>query len=88
MEDSAVLFIDSPDRKGLVARVSGLLYEPGGNILHAGHHRNHELGRFFMRVENQTGDLRLGGGTWSAWCCRGRFAGASIGGSCATGIRR
>ena len=29
MKDSAVLFIDSPGRKGLVASVSGLLYEPG-----------------------------------------------------------
>jgi formyltetrahydrofolate hydrolase len=57
MEDSAVLFIDSHDRKGLVARVSGLLYELGGNILHAGHHRDHELGRFFMRVEDQVEDL-------------------------------
>jgi formyltetrahydrofolate deformylase len=66
MRDSAVLFIDSPDRKGLVARVSGLLYETGGNSLHVGHHRDHELGRFFMRVEDQVGDLWRGGGTWSA----------------------
>jgi formyltetrahydrofolate deformylase len=56
MEDSAVLFIDSPDRKGLVARVLGLLYETGGSSLHVGHHRDHELGRFFMRVEDQVGD--------------------------------
>ena len=27
MKDSAVLLIDCPDRKGLVARVSSLLYE-------------------------------------------------------------
>ena len=51
MNDSAVLLIDCPDRKGLVARVSGLLYEHGGNILHADHHRDQELGLFFMRVE-------------------------------------
>jgi formyltetrahydrofolate deformylase len=51
MKDSAVLLIDCPDRKGLVARVSGLLYERGANILHADQHIDRELGLFFMRVE-------------------------------------
>ena len=51
MNDSAVLLIDCPDRKGLVARVSGLLYERGANILHADQHQDHGLGLFFMRVE-------------------------------------
>ena len=51
MKDSAVLLIDCPDRKGLVARVSGLLYERGANILHADQHQDHEQGLFFMRVE-------------------------------------
>ena len=51
MEDSAVLLIDCPDRRGLVARVSSLLYEHGANILHADQHQDHELGLFFMRVE-------------------------------------
>lgn len=51
MKDTAVLLIDCPDRKGLVARVSGLLFERGANILHADQHIDHELGMFFMRVE-------------------------------------
>jgi formyltetrahydrofolate deformylase len=51
MKDSAVLLIDCPDRKGLVARVSTLLYERGANILHADQHQDHEQGLFFMRVE-------------------------------------
>ena len=51
MKDSAVLLIDCPDRKGLVARVSGLLFERGANILHADQHIDHGLGLFFMRVE-------------------------------------
>jgi formyltetrahydrofolate deformylase len=51
MNDSAVLLIDCPDRKGLVARVSGMLYERGANILHADQHQDHEQGLFFMRVE-------------------------------------
>ncbi len=51
MKDSAVLLIDCPDRRGLVARVSSLLYERGANILHADQHIDRELGLFFMRVE-------------------------------------
>ncbi|MDR3792267.1 MAG: formyltetrahydrofolate deformylase [Terracidiphilus sp.] len=61
MKDSAVLLIDCPDRKGLVARVSGLLYERGANILHADQHQDHNLGLFFMRVE-----WALNGGDGSA----------------------
>lgn len=65
MKDSAVLLIDCPDRKGLVARVAGLLYERGANILHADQHQDHELGLFFMRVEwalNGGGDGAAGDG--------------------------
>jgi formyltetrahydrofolate deformylase len=51
MKETAVLLIDCPDRKGLVARVSSLLYRHGANILHADQHQDHELGLFFMRVE-------------------------------------
>jgi formyltetrahydrofolate deformylase len=51
MKNTAVLLIDCPDRRGLVARVSGLLYEHGANILHADQHQDHDLGLFFMRVE-------------------------------------
>ena len=50
-QDTAVLLIDCPDQKGLVARVAGLLYSQGANILHADQHQDHELGLFFMRVE-------------------------------------
>ncbi|MGA9069112.1 MAG: formyltetrahydrofolate deformylase [Terracidiphilus sp.] len=51
MKDSAVLLIDCPDQKGLVARVSSLLYQHGANILHADQHQDHDQGLFFMRVE-------------------------------------
>lgn len=61
MKDSAVLLIDCPDRKGLVARVSGLLYEWGANILHADQHRDKELGLFFMRVEWELDSFDVGG---------------------------
>jgi|SRR5579883_2346637 len=51
MINTAVLLIDCPDRKGLVATVSGLLYRYGANIIHADQHQDHEAGQFFMRVE-------------------------------------
>jgi formyltetrahydrofolate deformylase len=51
MTNTAVLLIDCPDRKGLVAGVSGLLYRYGANITHADQHQDDEAGLFFMRVE-------------------------------------
>jgi formyltetrahydrofolate deformylase len=51
MPPTATLLITAPDRKGLVARVSTLLYEHGANIAHADQHQDPEAGLFFMRVE-------------------------------------
>lgn len=51
MPNTAVLLINCPDRKGLVAGVSGLLYRFGANITHADQHQDAEAGLFFMRVE-------------------------------------
>jgi formyltetrahydrofolate deformylase len=51
MNNTAVLLIDCPDRKGLVAAVASLLYRYGANITHADQHQDHEAGLFFMRVE-------------------------------------
>src|SRR5664279_793464 len=51
MKNTAVLLIDCPDRKGLVATVASLLYQRGANIIHADQHQDHEAGLFFMRVE-------------------------------------
>src|SRR5690606_4355402 len=39
-----------PDRTGIVYRVSGLLFELGGNILDAQQFGDEETGRFFLRV--------------------------------------
>ncbi len=51
MKNTAILLIHCPDRKGLVAAVSGYLYEQGANILHADQHRDDDQELFFMRVE-------------------------------------
>lgn len=49
--NTAVLLVDCPDAKGLVASISRFLFEHGANILDAAEHRDNERGRFFMRVE-------------------------------------
>ena len=40
-----------PDQAGLVARVSGWIFQRRGNILHADQHRDFEAGIFFQRIE-------------------------------------
>jgi len=56
---TATLLIDCPDQKGLIARVSGMLYANGANILHADQHQDHEAGLFFMRVEWELNGFEL-----------------------------
>lgn len=46
-----VALLHGPDQPGLVARVSGWIFERGGNILHADQHRDMESGVFFQRIE-------------------------------------
>jgi formyltetrahydrofolate deformylase len=49
---TAILLIDCPDRKGLVAAIVNFLVERYDvNILNADQHQDAELGLFFMRVE-------------------------------------
>lgn len=48
---SAVLLFSCPDQKGIVAGVTGFIFEQGGNVLHAEEHLEDESGLFLMRVE-------------------------------------
>ena len=48
---SAVLMLSCPDRKGVVATISGFVFQHGGNILHADEHSDVDSGTFLMRVE-------------------------------------
>ena len=57
-KNTAILLIDAPDQKGLVARISTFLYEHGANILHADQHRDNENGLFFMRIEWDLAEFR------------------------------
>src|SRR5947209_15436955 len=51
MTHTAILLIDCPDQKGLVAGIAEFLYRHDANILHADQHQDAERGLFFMRVE-------------------------------------
>lgn len=55
MSKSAVLLIDCPDRKGIVAAIANFLVdEYDANVLNADQHQDVELGLFFMRIEFAT----------------------------------
>lgn len=58
MPKTAVLLIDCPDRKGIVAAIANFLVrEYDANVLNADQHQDVELGFFFMRVEFATDNL-------------------------------
>ena len=59
MKNSAILLIDCPDQKGLVAAVSTFLYQHGANILHCDQHQDNALGLFFMRIEWDLADFQF-----------------------------
>lgn len=59
MPNSAILLIHCPDRKGIVAGVSGFLHRHGANILHADQHQDNDPDLFFMRVEWDLADFGL-----------------------------
>lgn len=48
--NKAILIIQCPDQKGIVAEVSRFLYSYNGNILEVDQHVDEEMGRFFMRA--------------------------------------
>lgn len=51
MKDTAVLLLQCPDRKGVIAAVTTFIYERGGNIVHADEHQDHDLSLYFLRLE-------------------------------------
>jgi formyltetrahydrofolate deformylase len=59
VKNTAILLIDCPDRKGIVAAVAEFLYRHDANILHADQHQDAERGLFLMRVEWDRTDFTL-----------------------------
>jgi formyltetrahydrofolate deformylase len=51
MKNTAILLINCPDRKGLVAAIADFLYRHNANILHADQHQDAENQLFLMRIE-------------------------------------
>ncbi len=60
MKNTAVLLVDCPDQKGLVAAIADFLLRHDANILHADQHQDGEQKRFLMRVEWDLADFSLG----------------------------
>ncbi len=48
---SLVALLHGPDKRGIVARVSGWIHDNGGNVLHADQHLDREANVFFQRLE-------------------------------------
>lgn len=48
---TVIALLYGPDQPGLVARVSGWIFDRGGDIHHADQHRDHEANVFFQRLQ-------------------------------------
>jgi formyltetrahydrofolate deformylase len=59
MKNMAILLVDCPDRKGIVAAISDFLFRHNANILHADQHQDAEMGLFLTRVEWEFDDFKL-----------------------------
>jgi formyltetrahydrofolate deformylase len=59
MKNTAILLIDCPDRRGLVAGIADFLYQNNANILHADQHQDADTALFLMRVEWDLDGFRL-----------------------------
>ncbi len=51
VKDTAILLLQCPDRKGVVAAVSSFIYECGGNIARTDEHQDPDLNLYFLRLE-------------------------------------
>jgi formyltetrahydrofolate deformylase len=59
MNDTGILLLRCPERKGVVAAVASFIYEHNGNIVRADEHQDPDLKLYFMRVEWDLADFRL-----------------------------
>ncbi|WP_456397415.1 formyltetrahydrofolate deformylase [Desulfurobacterium sp.] len=51
MKETATLLISCPDRKGILAEITGFIARNNGNIIHADQHIDFQKHIFFMRIE-------------------------------------
>jgi formyltetrahydrofolate deformylase len=57
MKTSAILLVNCPDQKGVVATISDFIFRHNGNILHADEHADEGSNLFLMRVEFDPADF-------------------------------
>lgn len=53
------LLIYCPDKRGIIAAVTGFIVEHGGNVLELDQHTDPQLGEFFMRIEVELDGFNL-----------------------------
>lgn len=51
MTPTFILLVNCPDQPGIIARLSTLVFEHGGNIVDSDHHTDFAAGRFLGRIE-------------------------------------
>jgi formyltetrahydrofolate deformylase len=59
MSSTAILLVQAPDARGLVAGISDFVFRNNGNVVDADQHTDTEAGLFFMRIEWQLDDFKL-----------------------------
>src|SRR3989442_4824678 len=59
VKNTAILLVDCPDQKGIVAAISHFLYQHNANIIHNDQHQDADLGLFLTRVEWELSDFKL-----------------------------
>jgi formyltetrahydrofolate deformylase len=59
VRNSAILLVECPDRKGVVAAIADFIFRHNGNILHADQHQAAELKLFLCRVEWDLADFAM-----------------------------
>ncbi len=57
--ETATLLISCPDRKGILAEVTGFIAKNNGNIVHADQHIDFQKSIFFMRIEWELDGFRF-----------------------------
>jgi len=58
--DTAILLIHCPDKKGIIRAVSDFLYENNGNVVYLDQHSDHSCSEFFMRIEWEIEGFQIG----------------------------
>ncbi len=51
MNPTHILLVNCPDQPGIIAKLSNLVFEHGGNIVDSDHHTDFAAGRFLGRIE-------------------------------------